>query len=134
MPRSSAVMLLALVCCLTSPTFVDAAGGDEQSVRKSETGRPGPDKTFLENYSGGLLILSMFLTLVVTLISRVPQLLRAHLRKSEMVRLEPLKAIENGAPLPFSIAFRCYRCTISDLRKCARRSCGTRIINVTTRI
>jgi len=100
MPRSSAVMLLALVCCLASPALADAAGGDEQSVRKSESARTDPQKTFIENYSGGLLILSMFLILVVTLIILVPQLLRAHLRKSEMVHLEHLKAIENGSGAP----------------------------------
>src|SRR6184192_4147297 len=99
MRRSLALMLLALVCSLAAaPAVVHA--GDEQSVRKSETARIDPDKTFLENYSGGLLILVMFMILVVTLIILVPQLLRAHLRKSEMVHLEHLKAIELGKGVP----------------------------------
>src|SRR5262245_51876375 len=93
------VMFLAFVFLGGAPSAVHA-GGDEPIIRKSESGRPDPDKSFLENYSGGLLILVMFMILVVTLIILVPQLLRAHLRKSEMIHLEHLKAIENGKGMP----------------------------------
>ncbi len=62
--------------------------------------RPGngkdADKTLFEAHSGELIILAMFVLLVATLIVLVPQLLRAHLRKSEMAHLENMKALESG--------------------------------------
>src|SRR5262245_41555358 len=54
---------------------------------------------FLGHHSGELLILILFGTLVGTLIVLVPQLLRAHLRKSEMQHIEHMSAIEHGQPL-----------------------------------
>ncbi len=52
-------------------------------------------------HSGELLILALTLILVTTLIILVPQLLRSHLRKTEMRHLERLRALENGiAPPP----------------------------------
>lgn len=58
------------------------------------------DKTFLETHSDALMILVLFFILVVTLIILVPQLLKAHLRKTEMLHQERLKALENGHALP----------------------------------
>jgi hypothetical protein len=55
---------------------------------------------FLETHSGELVILVLFALLVLTLIVLVPQLLRAHLRKSEMQHEERLRAIEAGQPIP----------------------------------
>ena len=46
--------------------------------------------------SGGMTILVLFTILVVTLMILVPQLLRAHLRKYEMIHQEHMKALENG--------------------------------------
>jgi hypothetical protein len=55
---------------------------------------------FLELHSGELMILVLFLLVVGTLVILVPQLLRAHLRWSEMQHQEHMKALEQGHPLP----------------------------------
>ncbi|MCI0458450.1 MAG: hypothetical protein L0Z62_15910 [Gemmataceae bacterium] len=55
---------------------------------------------FLGHHSGELLILILFGTLVATLMVLVPQLLRAHLRKSEMQHAEHMRAIEQGQTPP----------------------------------
>jgi hypothetical protein len=55
---------------------------------------------FVEAHSGELLILVLFLVLVAGLIVLVPQLLRAHLRKAEMVHEEHLRALEQGQIIP----------------------------------
>ena len=57
-------------------------------------------ETLLRAYSGELMILVLFILVVLTLIILVPQLLRAHLRKSEMEHAEHLKALEQGMLLP----------------------------------
>ena len=54
---------------------------------------------FLEAHSGELLLLVLFILVVTTLVIVVPQLLRAHLRKTEMQHLEHLRAIEKGLPV-----------------------------------
>jgi len=94
MRRYAAVIIVVLL----SASMIAAieARGDEPRVHKTAEPRAEMDKGFLESYSGGLLILIMFSILVVTLIILVPQLLRAHLRKAEMMHLENLKALENG--------------------------------------
>jgi hypothetical protein len=49
--------------------------------------------------TGDQMILIMLAILVVTLIILVPQLLRAHLRKVEMLHAENMRALENGLPV-----------------------------------
>ena len=53
-----------------------------------------------EIYSREFTIITLVLILVGTLIVIVPQLLKAHLRKSEMIHVEHIKALENGEKLP----------------------------------
>ena len=55
---------------------------------------------FLKAYSGELMILVLFVLVVIALIILVPQLLRAHLRKVEMLHTEHLKALEQGLAVP----------------------------------
>jgi len=55
---------------------------------------------FLIAYRGELMILVLFILVVISLVVLVPQLLRAHLRKSEMLHAEHLKALEQGVLLP----------------------------------
>ena len=60
-----------------------------------------PDvNAFVEAHSGELLILVLFLVLVTGLIILVPQLLRAHLRKAEMLHQEHMRALEQGQNVP----------------------------------
>lgn len=65
-------------------------------------GPPWGDRmgTFLETHSGEVTILVLVLMVLCTLIVIVPQLLRAHLRKTELSHQEHMKALENGQPLP----------------------------------
>jgi hypothetical protein len=56
--------------------------------------------TFLENHSGEVLILILFVLVTVTLIVLVPQLLRAHLNKVEMLHRENMRALEQGLTPP----------------------------------
>jgi hypothetical protein len=51
-------------------------------------------------YRGELMILVLFVLVVISLIILVPQLLRAHLRKAEMIHAEHLKALDQGLLLP----------------------------------
>jgi hypothetical protein len=53
-------------------------------------------ENFIEQHLGELLILVMLAMVVATLMVLVPQLLRAHLRKMEMMHLENMRALENG--------------------------------------
>jgi len=53
-------------------------------------------------FSGELMILVLFILVVITLVILVPQLLRAHLRKTEMIHAEHLKALEQGVLLPMA--------------------------------
>jgi hypothetical protein len=55
---------------------------------------------FLKEHSGELLILTLVCLLLITLIVVVPQLLRANLRKNEMIHEQRLKSLEKGLPLP----------------------------------
>jgi hypothetical protein len=55
---------------------------------------------FLEKHSGELVIVVLCLLLLATLIVIVPQLLRSHMRKAEMLHLEHMKALDNGVSLP----------------------------------
>lgn len=56
-------------------------------------------EAFLEKHSGELVIVVLCLMLLGTLMVLVPQLLRAHMRKAEMLHQEHLKALESGAPV-----------------------------------
>src|SRR5580658_1255102 len=53
---------------------------------------------FLTDHRGELLILILTILLLVALLILVPQLLRANLRKAEMLHLEQMRAIESGQP------------------------------------
>lgn len=55
---------------------------------------------FIDKHSGELVIVVLFLIVVITLMILVPQLLRAHLRKVEMLHAEHMKALENGVAPP----------------------------------
>lgn len=57
-------------------------------------------EVFLEKHSGELAIVLLCLIVVGTLMVLVPQLLRAHMRKAEMVHAEHMKALDNGLSLP----------------------------------
>ncbi len=56
--------------------------------------------SFVEAHSGELLILVLFLVLMVGLIVLVPQLLRAHLHKAELLHQEHMRALEQGQVVP----------------------------------
>src|SRR5688572_15458115 len=56
-------------------------------------------EAFLEKHSGELVIVVLCLIVVGTLIILVPQLLRAHLHKGELLHQEHMKALENGLPI-----------------------------------
>ncbi len=51
---------------------------------------------FISAHHAELMILVVLAILVVTLMVLVPQLIRAHLRKAEMVHQENMRALENG--------------------------------------
>ncbi len=51
---------------------------------------------FVHGHSSELVILTLFTILVITLIILVPQLLRAHLRRHEMVHEEHMTSLEKG--------------------------------------
>lgn len=55
---------------------------------------------FIETYRSELTILALVLLVLVTLIVLVPQLLRAHLRKTEMIHQQRMRALEAGQTLP----------------------------------
>jgi hypothetical protein len=55
---------------------------------------------FLETHSGELMLLILLGLVILTLLILVPQLLKAHIRKTEMQHLEHLKAVEKGLPIP----------------------------------
>lgn len=57
-------------------------------------------ETLLERHITDLTILILFVILVITLIILVPQLLRAHLYKVELLHQEHLRALEQGQALP----------------------------------
>jgi hypothetical protein len=54
----------------------------------------------LRTYSGELMILVLFILVVLALFILVPQLLRSHIRKAEMLHAEHMKALEQGILLP----------------------------------
>ena len=56
--------------------------------------------SFLEAHSGEVTILVLVLMVLCTLMVIVPQLLRAHLRNSELSHQQRMKALEQGQPLP----------------------------------
>lgn len=53
---------------------------------------------FLAQHHGEILILVLTALLFIELLIIVPQLLRAHLRKAEMLHTEQMKALEKGIP------------------------------------
>lgn len=57
---------------------------------------------FLEKHSSEMIVLVLFGMVVVTLIIIVPQLLRAHLRKVEILHEEHMRSLEVGIPLPYT--------------------------------
>ncbi len=57
-------------------------------------------ETFLKAFSGELMILVVFVLIVTALLVLVPQLLRVHLRKAEMLHAEHLKSLEQGLAVP----------------------------------
>lgn len=57
---------------------------------------------FFEAHSGEVTILVLVLMVLITLMVVVPQLLRAHLRKVELMHQEHMKALEHGHTLPVS--------------------------------
>ena len=57
-------------------------------------------EAFVDKHSGEMVIVVLCLIVVGTLIVLVPQLLRAHMRRSEMLHLEHMKALENDLPIP----------------------------------
>ncbi len=56
--------------------------------------------TFVEQHSGELMILVLFILVVAALFVLVPQLLRVHLQKAEMQHLEHMRALEQGQVVP----------------------------------
>jgi len=54
----------------------------------------------VEDITGDWMILIMLGVVVITLIILVPQLLRAHLKKVEMLHEENMRALENGQNVP----------------------------------
>jgi len=56
-------------------------------------------ETLLNQHHGELLILVLTVLVLVELLVLVPQLLRANLRKADMIHAEQMKALENGQPL-----------------------------------
>jgi hypothetical protein len=58
-----------------------------------------PESTILDSHSSELMILVLFGLVVATLIVIVPQLLRAHLHKMEMLHAQNMRALEQGLPL-----------------------------------
>lgn len=57
-------------------------------------------EALVTNQSGAFVILVLVVIMLTGLIILVPQLLRAHLRKAEMMHLEHMKALENGVNVP----------------------------------
>lgn len=53
----------------------------------------------MDQHFSELLILILFAILMTTLIIIVPQLLRSHLKTSEMIHQEHMRALENGLPI-----------------------------------
>lgn len=56
-------------------------------------------ESLLTGQRGEMIILILAALVMLTLLIVVPQLLRAHLRKSEMFHLEQMKALEQGFPI-----------------------------------
>ncbi len=55
---------------------------------------------FFENFRSEMTIVILVLLVLVTLVVLVPQLLRAHLRKLEMLHLERMKALDGWTHVP----------------------------------
>lgn len=54
----------------------------------------------LREHSGELLILTMTLLILTTLLISLPQLLRANMRRAELIHEQRLKSLDKGIPLP----------------------------------
>jgi hypothetical protein len=54
----------------------------------------------LKEHGGELLILALSFVVMTSLLVIIPQLLRANMRKCEMIHLERMKSLECGLPLP----------------------------------
>jgi hypothetical protein len=61
---------------------------------------PSAVEGLLRTYGGEVMILVLFILVVLALLILVPQLLRSHLRKVEMLHTEHMKALEQGILLP----------------------------------
>jgi hypothetical protein len=57
-------------------------------------------EVFLSAYRGEIMILVLSVLVVISLIILVPQLLRSHLHKVELLHTEHLKALEQGMTVP----------------------------------
>lgn len=55
---------------------------------------------FVNEHSGEMLIISIITLVLITLLIALPQLLRANLKKTEMLHEQRLRSIEKGLPLP----------------------------------
>jgi hypothetical protein len=55
---------------------------------------------FLEKHAGELAIVILCVLVLGTLMVLVPQLLKSHMRKAEMLHLEHMKALDNGVIVP----------------------------------
>ncbi len=55
---------------------------------------------FLEKHAGEIAIVILCVLVLGTLMVLVPQLLKSHMRKAEMLHLEHMKALDNGAIVP----------------------------------
>ena len=56
--------------------------------------------SILKDHSGEMLILAILVMVLLTLLVCVPQLLRANIRKNELLHEQRLKSLEKGLPLP----------------------------------
>jgi membrane protein YdbS with pleckstrin-like domain len=59
-----------------------------------------PQVMFLKQHSGELLILALTTLVMLSLIIIIPQLLRANMRRVELLHQERMKSLECGLPLP----------------------------------
>lgn len=58
------------------------------------------ESSLIKEHSGELMVLMTVCLLLLALLIALPQLLRANMRKAEMLHLERMKSIEQGLPPP----------------------------------
>jgi hypothetical protein len=69
-------------------------------MKERKLDKPMPD--ILDTHSKELTLIALIVLVLATLMVIVPQLLRAHMRKMEMLHAENLKMIEAGIKLPMT--------------------------------